>query len=524
MEADQKRGLRVSITLAEAALVYVERLRLPVFPVREGGKAPATKHGFKDATLDTSIIRRWWAEHPNCNIGLPIPPGFVVLDVDSDFALHALAAHDLDIPATVNAKTPRGYHFWFRCDRSVQPRVGIFPGVDLRAPGSYVVAPPSRLSDGATYHWRGKPRREGDYTEAPDWLLELAKQPVFVDGAEESKPSIKPAEVLAGVAEGYRDVTLFRYACRLRGLGYDRSEAEVLVAHAASSSRPPMPSSVATQKVASAWKYEGPKQKNPDEGRIWELRDLLDTTFEEPFWLIRELLPEGLTIVFSPAKVGKSFLLGAACYAVATGGIFISRYPTTRCGVLYLDLEQSERMAQKRWFSVLAGRVKPSLLYTAFTWPRMDQGGLDKIDRYLTENPQTRLVVADVLSMLWPERKASDGGNAYHWEYRVLSDLRTLAQKHGAAIVLVHHTNRSTPSDPLDRANGTQAMTGVPDVVWVLSRQRNGSDGELYLTGKNVEEQKVEMMFAPRLGGWQALEARLDEMPDPAAAVEETFA
>lgn len=511
------------MTLAEAALVYVERLGMPVFPVREGGKAPATKHGFKDATLDAATVRQWWREHPNCNIGLPIPPGYVVLDVDSDFALHALAAHDLDIPATVNAKTPRGYHFWFRCDRTVQPRVGVFPGVDLRAPGSYVVAPPSRLSDGASYHWRGKPR-SSDYTEAPDWLLELAKQPVFINTDDGKRPTISPADVLSGVSEGYRDVTLFRYACRLRGLGYDRAEAEVLVKHAAAASRPPLSASIASQKVASAWKYEGPKEEQPEDGRIWELSDLLETTFAEPFWLIRELLPEGLTIVFSPAKVGKSFLLGAACYAVATGAIFISRFPTTRCGVLYLDLEQSERLAQKRWFSVLAGRPKPAMLYTAFTWPRMDQGGLDRIDRYLTENPQTRLVVADVLSMLWPERKASDGGNAYHWEYRVLSDLRTLAQRHSAAIVLVHHTNRSTPSDPLDRANGTQAMTGVPDVVWILSRERNGTDGDLYLTGKNVEEQKVRMVFMPRQGGWNAVETRLDELSDPAGAVTETFA
>jgi hypothetical protein len=45
------------------ALAYARR-GWPVFPCRLGGKAPATRHGFRDATTDAKQIRRWWERQP----------------------------------------------------------------------------------------------------------------------------------------------------------------------------------------------------------------------------------------------------------------------------------------------------------------------------------------------------------------------------------------------------------------------------------------------------------------------------
>lgn len=489
--------------LVDYAVRYAEALGHAVFPLRPGAKEPRTEHGFKDATTDKGAILNWWHAVPLSNIGLPVPPGFVVLDVDSEEALQALKHQDLEIPATVTARTPRGWHFWFRCDAELQPKVGIIEGVDLRAPGSYVVVPPSRLTDGRRYEWQVPPRAD-QYADVPSWIVEFGRHKPFLVAEEQG--GVKPAEVLAGVGEGFRDVTLFRYACRLRALGYDRTEADVLVAHAAAACLPPVSSLTAAKKVESAWKYEGPKTA-PEESKVWALPELLETEFPEPQWVIRELLPEGLAIVFSPAKVGKSFLLGAACAAVANGLIFIRGFLTAGAGVLYLDLEQGEAMAQARWLSILGSKPRPERLRTAFRWPRMDRGGLGKLDEFLTIHPDVRLVVVDVLAMFWPERGKS-GDNAYIWEYRVLSQIRELAQRHAVAVMLVHHTNRSTPKDPLDRANGTQAMTGVPETIWVLSRQRNSDAGELYVTGRYVQEQTLEMRFDAGCGGWCLLNPR----------------
>ena len=49
---------------------------------KEMDKKPYTKHGFKDATLNPSLIRHWWTQWPDALIGVPTGERFVVVDVD----------------------------------------------------------------------------------------------------------------------------------------------------------------------------------------------------------------------------------------------------------------------------------------------------------------------------------------------------------------------------------------------------------------------------------------------------------
>jgi len=88
-----------------AALYYVRRGRpvLPCFAVapdrhcsclkgpqcEHSGKHPrwergTLEHGHKNATTDEHLIWRWWDEWPHANVGAPVLPGEMVLDVDPD--------------------------------------------------------------------------------------------------------------------------------------------------------------------------------------------------------------------------------------------------------------------------------------------------------------------------------------------------------------------------------------------------------------------------------------------------------
>ena len=55
--------------------------RLPVFPC-DNDKRPFTAHGFKDASTDSDVIRRWWTRWPDALIGVPTGIKFCVVDVD----------------------------------------------------------------------------------------------------------------------------------------------------------------------------------------------------------------------------------------------------------------------------------------------------------------------------------------------------------------------------------------------------------------------------------------------------------
>src|SRR5258705_1154911 len=69
--------------LLEAALDYASR-GMAIFPLVPGGKTPyRSTNGLKDATTDQATIRAWWGQWPTANIGLVVPAGHVVVDLDT---------------------------------------------------------------------------------------------------------------------------------------------------------------------------------------------------------------------------------------------------------------------------------------------------------------------------------------------------------------------------------------------------------------------------------------------------------
>lgn len=169
--SDPHTSLRKPESHLEYALDYAAN-GFPVLPVRPLSKVPLTRCGVKDATVNTDAIRRWWTLRPNANIGLAIPPGLVVLDLDSPEALQRLRAEGLALPSTVDATTGRGRHLWYSVgNTTIQNRVALFPDVDIRAAGGYVVVPPSIHPSGAVYRWKVQLQRSA-IADCPEWLIE----------------------------------------------------------------------------------------------------------------------------------------------------------------------------------------------------------------------------------------------------------------------------------------------------------------------------------------------------------------
>jgi len=128
-------------TLLGAALTYGE-CGWPVFPCR-ANKRPLTEHGFHNATTNGPQIVRWWRQWPDALIGMPLKPNCVVVDVDDYAGLEELERRGLDLPDTLTARTPRGWHYWYWTSAPIGPRTAVIPHVDIRGLGSYVVVPPS---------------------------------------------------------------------------------------------------------------------------------------------------------------------------------------------------------------------------------------------------------------------------------------------------------------------------------------------------------------------------------------------
>lgn len=172
----------------------------PVFPLLPNTKRPATEHGLKDASTDPDTIRAWWARWPAANIGIALPPDVLAVDVDvkdiDGFAsLAALTVEHGELPATLTAETASGgWHLYFRkpTDVRVKNRVGIRPGIDVRAQGGYLVAPPSTIG-GRAYRWLN----DDDAADCPDWLLDVL--------TEEKKATTSPATAPQALQSTARD-------------------------------------------------------------------------------------------------------------------------------------------------------------------------------------------------------------------------------------------------------------------------------------------------------------------------------
>ncbi len=124
------------------------------------GKHPAVPHGVKDSTNNPTLIRRWFAKRNNKNIGIATgkESGLVVLDIDprhnGENSLARLQKEYGNLPPTLQVRTGGGgLHFYFKYPNgvSIKSRTNLFPGIDIRADGGYVVAPPSEHRSSPIY-------------------------------------------------------------------------------------------------------------------------------------------------------------------------------------------------------------------------------------------------------------------------------------------------------------------------------------------------------------------------------------
>jgi putative DNA primase/helicase len=221
-----------------AALSYAGR-GWHVFPLRPRGKMPATAHGCNDATTDRATIRAWWSRNPDANIGIACgPSGLVVVDLDkSKGGLDAWADLRKCLgfdDATVMCLTGGdGVHLYYAAPEGVGIRNSagrLGEGIDVRAEGGYVVAPPSVHPNGTAYAWEVNAHPDDrPIAPLPKSLLPLLS------------PTAPTAVGGDGIPEGRRNDTLTSLAGSMRRKG--ASEAEIVAVLAEineSQCRPPL--------------------------------------------------------------------------------------------------------------------------------------------------------------------------------------------------------------------------------------------------------------------------------------------
>jgi hypothetical protein len=277
----------------EAALFYARR-GWPVFPVHypvktntgfrcscgksdcNSAKHPMTLHGLKDASTDQSQIKTWWGKYPEANIGLATGEvsGLVVIDVDPRHGGHdSLKAIKRlgNIPITPTVFTGGGGEHIYLAHPGNGTRIksiaqlGGYDGIDLKADGGYIIAPPSRHVSGGRYAWKVN-HLKNKVAVIPDWLRTLLLHSCAPPKGHVHKDNISfPLE--GGVTRyapdiftfqnGRRDIDLFSLAVVLRRGGLDEAQATKIVeSFAKNECVPPETEEKVAQKIKSAYSRE----------------------------------------------------------------------------------------------------------------------------------------------------------------------------------------------------------------------------------------------------------------------------
>jgi hypothetical protein len=175
----------------EAALAYAAQ-GYHVFPCWEGSKAPATPRGHKDASCAGERVTRLF-ERSSVNVAIATgPSGLVVIDIDGEVGARSMEALRLegDIPETYTVETRSGgRHYYFTAPAGVNIKssqgtatAGLAPGIDVRADGGYVVAPPSFVeADSKASAGSYTVAVDADVQALPTWLAERLVKGINAD-------------------------------------------------------------------------------------------------------------------------------------------------------------------------------------------------------------------------------------------------------------------------------------------------------------------------------------------------------
>ncbi len=516
----------MSMSRIEHAIEYAKR-GYYVFPVRRD-KTPYTQNGFHDARNIPGTVEPLFCDYHDVNVAISTgPSGLFVLDVDNKAdkngyaALQALIDEYGPLPETVTATTPSGgKHYYFRgTGPTTTGTIGV--GLDTRGEGGYVVAPPSRGTNGA-YTWDGPGLDTMEPAEAPQWLVDLAYE------SNRSAPTtVTNAEGESVIPNGQRNSTLTSIGGVLRNCGF----GEVVI-HATLSGinetacETPLPDQEVRTVANSVARYEAGVMLPPDSDedlkgvvatlqknpyactspavletlhrlgrskasrlaingavrKVISTQDLWDAvqqyadeqqgdspmmTLREQLankvdltWLIEDLIVrEGLSIVAAPPKSGKSCFIRWLLYCVASGIPFFDR-PVNAGSVIYYAAEEPKAVVDNEFDKII----------TKFGYPTVHEihitiGALraSKFVERLTNDIRRTGAVLVVIDPLF-DAITVDDEKSYPQVRSALQELRRVALTEHVHIMVAHHTRkaaseRGSAGDIL----GSQALRGATE-------------------------------------------------------------
>jgi len=478
-----------------------------VIPAQPGGKRPLVPWiEYQSRRPTEKEIRQWWQQYPNANIGIVTGKisGIVVIDLDLDKDDNENGARIYEqAPTDLIVKTGRGgYHLYYHYPEDVDHipnRVGLLPGVDIRADGGYVVAPPSVHSSGRLYEWT----RRGEPGKLPPHLVGLLTSHISMERDGEENNLKWLSDLLVGVGEGQRNDACARLCGYLIGKDIPKDVVLAIIRQWNEKNYPPLSNHEVAATVESVCKTARRRSTVP-QGRpqdsstgqastspfnIVNIREYMaHHGSNQVSWLVQDWLPEAtIGFVVAPPGSFKTWLAFDMAVSVATGMPFLGEYPVQRTGpVLLIQQEDFHGDIAQRLAIILQSRLDlkaeitedgqfevkvppeiPIYIHPDRNLRFADQVVMDALELRIQE-------LRPALVILDPLYSAAMTDDYMTKSAEQMLRLKIMRDRYGCSFLVAHHTTKYADNMERSRLWGSQFLNALLETGWQVKRSENG--------------------------------------------------
>lgn len=119
----------------------------------------------------------------------------------------------------------------------------------------------------------------------------------------------------------------------------------------------------------------------------------------------------------------------------------------------------------------------------------MGYGLCEQISQFISEHPDTELVIIDTLQKV---RESKSEAYSYSSDYDTISQLKALADRFGICLLIVHHTRKQQSDDRFDKISVANDLLGAADGAFILEKEKRTSNcAVLEISGRDQQEQML---------------------------------
>ena len=446
-----------------------------VIPLKPGGKTPIIHNWPQKASMSESIIKKWWRDNPEANVGIVTGTASNLVVVDADCkndkpGLVNLALVEKIVGGfeTLTVETQSGgRHLYFTMSEDLKANsAGKIEGIDIRSSGGYVVAPPS-VVEGRSYAWLNK--------------VEVRALPSLAITLFKHKDVLPPLPI----AQGERNDTLFNYCRNLKSKSrLTDEEFSQLIRRTGELTEPPMDSAEVESIMARAGAYVS--TTTPAELTfIWAS----EVKTQPVSWLWEKRIARGkLSLIAGLPGKGKSQATLSMAAVISAGGAWPGNDGKADVGnVLILSAEDdASDTIVPRLEAAGADTCRIGILHSIINGPNGVRSfdlsnDLEGLERLLEKMGGAALLIIDPISAYLGSIDSHSNAEVR----AVLSPLADFAAKHNLAVIGITHLNKTDSDESMSRISGSGAFVAVARCCYLIAEDPQNPERRIMAPVKN---------------------------------------